>query len=326
MTAEQVRIGELFSGYGGLGMGVQSVIGGRVVWHSDNNRGARRVLAHRYPDVPNLGDVTKVDWAQVPRVDVLTGGTPCQDLSAAGKRGGMRAGMRSNLWVAMREAIATLRPSLVVWENVKGACSAAADSAMESCTGCVGDRSGVYLRALGRLLGDLSNLGYDARWHGVRAADIGAPHLRLRVFVAAYAPHDRPEWRRRARRRRARPAHGDLCAAGRAAGAALGDPEQGTDDLALPDFGQYADAVATWETLTRPAPPPLMVGRAGQPQLAPAFSEWLMGLPAGWVTDVPGISRHSALRLLGNGVVPQQAAAALRILLDVDDPEGNDVA
>ena len=80
-------------------------------------------------------------------------------------------------------------------------------------------------------------------------------------------------------------------------------------------WGQYADAIARWETLTRPAPPPTELGPKGSPRLSAAFSEWMMGLPAGWITDVPGITRNEALKACGNGVVPQQAAAALRLML-----------
>jgi DNA (cytosine-5)-methyltransferase 1 len=101
---------------------------------SDIDKGACKILAHRFPGVPNLGDITTVDWSQVEPVDVLTGGSPCQDLSHAGKRAGMTEGTRSNLWVAMREAIAQLRPGLVVWENVRGAYSAEADSELERPT------------------------------------------------------------------------------------------------------------------------------------------------------------------------------------------------
>jgi DNA (cytosine-5)-methyltransferase 1 len=86
---------------------------------------------------------------------------------------------------------------------------------------------------------------------------------------------------------------------------------------ALTRWGDYADAIARWEHITRPAPEPTMLSRKGTPQLSPAFSEWMMGLPAGWVTDAPGITRNEALRALGNGVVPQQAAAAVAFLLDV---------
>jgi DNA (cytosine-5)-methyltransferase 1 len=81
------------------------------------------------------------------------------------------------------------------------------------------------------------------------------------------------------------------------------------------DWGAYGPAVARWERLTRPAPSPTERGRNGQPRLSPAFVEWLMGLPTGWVTDVPGLTRNEQLKALGNGVVPQQAAHALRLLL-----------
>lgn len=80
-------------------------------------------------------------------------------------------------------------------------------------------------------------------------------------------------------------------------------------------WGNYADAIARWETaLGRPAPAPTMTSTKGNPQLSPAFVEWLMGLPAGWVDDVPGLTRNEKLKALGNGVVPQQAAAALRVM------------
>lgn len=80
-------------------------------------------------------------------------------------------------------------------------------------------------------------------------------------------------------------------------------------------WGVYQAAVNRWADLMgRPAPPPVQPGATGRPVLAPAFVEWLMGLPAGWVCAL-GLPRTVALRLLGNGVVPQQAAAALRALL-----------
>ena len=80
------------------------------------------------------------------------------------------------------------------------------------------------------------------------------------------------------------------------------------------DWGIYGPAICRWEcVLGRPAPPPTEPGRTS-PRLSPRFVEWLMGLPDGWVTGC-GLPRGAQLRALGNGVLPQQAAAALRQLI-----------
>jgi DNA (cytosine-5)-methyltransferase 1 len=87
-------------------------------------------------------------------------------------------------------------------------------------------------------------------------------------------------------------------------------------------WGDYAAAIARWEhVIGRPAPAPTMTSSKGNPQLSPAFTEWMMGLPVGWITDVPGVTRNEALKLCGNGVVPQQAAAAIRFLLPLISTE-----
>lgn len=81
-------------------------------------------------------------------------------------------------------------------------------------------------------------------------------------------------------------------------------------------WGRYEGAIRRWETvLGRPAPAPTETGKNGQPRLASEFVEWMMGLPAGHVCDVPSLQRNAQLKALGNGVVPQQAAHALRLLL-----------
>ena len=84
-------------------------------------------------------------------------------------------------------------------------------------------------------------------------------------------------------------------------------------------WGKYAPAIVRWESvLGRPAPNPTEPNKNGNPRLSAEFSSWLMGWPAGWVTDPEiGISRNDQLRIVGNGVCPQQAAAALRYLLSV---------
>ena len=387
------RIGSLFSGYGGLDMAVRSVLGGGLAWYSEIDPGACRVLAHHHEGVPNLGDVTAVDWTAVEPVDVLTGGFPCQDLSPAGARAGLRPDTRSGLWTHMAHAIAVLRPRLVVIENVRGLLSGEAHSDLEPCPWCLGDGHGVPLRAHGAVLGDLADLGYDARWRGLHASDAGAPHSRFRVFVVAVrtAAHpDRPgrqgaqpaqrhhvpargavadsddlgrQRTRHARHGSGGPAdHGGAAAhtagprRGRAGNLAPGaapdaEPETGQRTTGRGGgppavaWGDYAPAIRRWERLLgRPAPAPVVwsgtyrrmrqlrlarrhpkpAGMRGSlaPRhvLAPAFVEWLMGLPPGWVTDVPGLTRAQMLRILGNGVVPHQATAALHHLLDHNQP------
>ena len=182
-------IGSLFTGYGGLDMAVRLALDpdARVAWTSDVEPGPCKLAEVRWPGVPNLGDITQVDWSTVEPVDIICGGSPCQDLSLAGRRAGMASGTRSGLWESMFEAIKTLRPRLVVWENVRGSLTSGAFSLVESEKGLLGDRAdGPLLRAAGRVVGDLAGLGYDSQWCVVRASDVGAPHQRERLFVTSH--------------------------------------------------------------------------------------------------------------------------------------------
>lgn len=182
-----LKIGSLFSGYSGLDIAVESVTGGKPVWFCEFDSAPSQILAKHYPGIPNFGDVSKVDWHKVEPVDILTGGFPCQDLSLAGKRAGLKDGTRSGLWSEFYKAIDVLRPRMVVIENVRGLLSATAHSDLEYCPWCMGNEpTEPPLRALGAVLGDLADIGYDARWESVRAADAGAPHSRFRVFIIAY--------------------------------------------------------------------------------------------------------------------------------------------
>src|ERR1039457_6453287 len=108
-------------------MAVTEVLGGELAWVADNDPGACKILAHRFPSVPNLGDILGTDWAAVEPVDILTAGFPGQDVSAAGKRAGLRKGTRSGVWIEVSHAIAALRPSLVIIENVRGLLTARGD-------------------------------------------------------------------------------------------------------------------------------------------------------------------------------------------------------
>lgn len=182
------KIGSLFSGYGGLDLGVMQVLDAEVAWHCEWEDAPSAILDAHWPDVPNFRDVSKVDWEAVEPVDILTGGFPCQDVSLAGSRRGLKDGTRSGLWSEFAKAIEVLQPGLVVIENVRGLLSASASvGELEYCSWCMGDESSEpSLRALGAVLGSLADLGYDAEWTGIRAADAGAPHNRYRIFILAY--------------------------------------------------------------------------------------------------------------------------------------------
>lgn len=333
-----LKIGSLFSGYGGLDIATEHHFGAETVWHAEFEEAPSKVLAHHWPGVPNHHDVSTVEWSAVEPVDIITGGFPCQDVSMAGKRAGMVEGTRSNLWGAMRTAIETIRPQYAVIENVRGLLSATAqsDSDLEQYPGFMGDGSANNLRALGRVLGDLADIGYDAQWHGLRAADIGAPHNRFRVFILATNATsqrlERREWRgtRRMGERpeldsrrnqttadtrgptiRERTGRSPSEEARTRSSHRPGDPH---GEQSATNWGPYQPAIRRWErVLGRTAPAPTELSAKGKPQLSPVFVEWMMGLPQGWVTD-HDLSRADQLKMLGNGVVPQQALAALQKL------------
>ncbi|MEU8158800.1 DNA cytosine methyltransferase [Micromonospora parva] len=156
------RIGSLCTGYGGLDMAVELVLGGQLTWYAETDRHAATVCAHHWPGVPNLGDIRAVDWTRVEAVDVLTAGFPCQDISNAGKRAGI-TGEHSSLWSAVADAVRVLRPPLVFVENV----------------------AALLRRGFDVVEADLATIGYDTRWLCLRASDIGAAHRRDRLFLLA---------------------------------------------------------------------------------------------------------------------------------------------
>lgn len=372
-----MRIGSLFSGYGGLDMGVEAVLGGSTAWHGENDLAATKLLAHHWPGVRNLGDITSVDWSAVEPVDVVTGGWPCQRWSVAGKRKGT-ADERA-LWPEVARALRVLRPRYVVLENVPGIVAAG---------------------ELARVAGDLAALGYRFAWACVGAAEVGAPHRRERIFIVAVTDtggEARPlrsgscTIRTRGVRRQrpdndavAASAHSDgepvgrqpaderdlaragqkpLSRTGRVATDPPGDrrgqgepeptgqqwrpdaefrvaPAAGVDGRrrrghegearrervgqataergreSRVEWGAYGAAIRRWEhILGRPAPAPTQVGKRGGAQLSPWFVEHMMGLDEGHVCAVPRLSRIEQLRLLGNGVVPQQSALGTALLL-----------
>ena len=177
-----MKVGSLFSGIGALDLAATQVFpGAEVVWQCEPDPAAAGVLAHRFPTVPNLGDIRGIDWTAVPAVDIVTGGFPCQDLSLAGHRAGIGPGTRSGLWAHMHRAIDVLHPSWVLIENVRGLLAP-----IHRATPSTGHRSHTEPSGLEIVLRDLAAIGFDAQWTCLPASAIGACHRRDRFFLLAH--------------------------------------------------------------------------------------------------------------------------------------------
>ena len=158
-----MRIGSLFSGIGGLELGLEWAGVGRTVWQVEFNPFCRDVLAKHWPEVRRYNDVREVGAHNLGPVDVICGGFPCQDISYAGKGAGL-AGARSGLWYEFARLVDEMGPRYVVVENVRA----------------------LLTRGLDQVLGTLADLGYDAEWSTISACSVGAPHKRERVLLVAY--------------------------------------------------------------------------------------------------------------------------------------------
>lgn len=190
----------------------------------------------------------------------------------------------------MFDAIKHLRPRAAFFENVRGHLTL----------------------GLTEVLEDLASIGWDAQWECIRASDVGAPHHRERLFILAYPNRERPQACGFTRR----PAEeitwdNDL----QQTLAGLNRAPDIDHEMKL-CWGDTAPAILTWAMLTGRTPPPIVGDRADyRAETTTEFVEWMMGLPAGWITKVPGLTRNQQLKALGNGVVPQAAATALQDLL-----------
>lgn len=159
-----LTVGSLFSGIGGLDLGLERA-GMVIKWQVENNEYCQRVLAKHWPNMKRYGDVRDCGADNLERVDLICGGFPCQPVSCAGKRQGV-ADQRW-LWPEFARIIRELGPQVVLAENVPGLLSIDAG------------------RVFGTVLRDLAACGYDAEWGCIPAAAVGAPHIRYRVFILA---------------------------------------------------------------------------------------------------------------------------------------------
>jgi DNA (cytosine-5)-methyltransferase 1 len=164
-----LRVLSLFAGIGGFDLGLERTGGFKTVAFCEIDPFCRRVLAKHWPGVPCYHDVRELTAERLAgdgiEVDCIVGGFPCQDISEAGLRAGL-TGERSGLWGHYARLIGELRPRFVIVENV----------------------SELLVRWMGDVLRGLAALGYDAVWHCIPAAHLGACHIRDRVWIAAFLP------------------------------------------------------------------------------------------------------------------------------------------
>lgn len=164
-----MKLGSLFSGIGGFELGLERAIPGlETVWQVEQVEFCQKVLQKHWPNAKIYDDVRNITKYNVEPIDILCGGFPCQDISLAGKGEGIN-GKKSGLWWEMHRIIGELRPRIAIMENVPA----------------------ITFRGLSDVLGSLSEIGYDAEWTIISAAQFGAPHLRKRWFCVAYPHHNR---------------------------------------------------------------------------------------------------------------------------------------
>lgn len=272
----------LFAGAGGGILGGK-LLGWRCVCAVEWNAYAASVLVARQNDgsldpFPIWDDVQTFDgrpWRGC--VDVISGGFPCQDISTAGKGAGID-GARSGMWSHMARIVGEVRPRFVLVENSPALTS----------------------RGLGRVLGDLAALGYDAEWGVLGACDAGAPHRRERIWIAAADAHRLRQLQPQGRIEGERGRPGDLGAQG----VGSGREQVGHLDAErnVPDAGD---------------------GRLGRRQQRVQAVVEIGGNPGWWSTepDVGRVAHGVAARLdrlkaIGNGQVPAVVALAWRELTE----------
>lgn len=278
-----LTIGSFCTGIGGLDLATAAHFGADVAWHCEVDAAPSKVLEYHFPSVPNHGDIKTTDWLQVAPVDIITAGYPCQPFSTAGQRKG--SDDERHLWPAIRDAIGVLRPRFVVLENVRGHLSL----------------------GFAEVLADLAGLGFNAEWGCFRSSDVGAPHRRERLYVVATASD--ADGAARCKEQDIRTQAGKQTPLRHDVGRRCLDDEGGGRVDCGVSWGDYGPAVSRWEAITGTlVPAPL----DAEGRLAPALAEWMMGYPAGWVTDPAiGLSRAQQLKACGNAVQPQTAALAL---------------
>lgn len=267
-------------------MATEAYFQAETIWTCEFDKHASKVIEKRI-NKPNYGNLKTTNWDEVEPIDILTAGYPCQPFSQAGLRKGTED--ERHLWPYIKEIIRKLRPSYVVLENVRG-------------------HFGLGFR---EVLSGLTSIGYDARWTLIRASEVGAPHRRERLFILAYPNSARWPRTEPGKLQTEQPWNSSSTnksftaySENRGDGRLLSRIQESNTK-----FGSGIDAIRS--IYSQEIPPPLDKGR-----LNVQFVEYMMGLPKGWVTDID-LPRSQKLKILGNGVVPQQAYRAIELLHNV---------
>jgi DNA (cytosine-5)-methyltransferase 1 len=283
-----LRLGSVFSGIGGLELGLEWSGLGHTVWQVEQNPFCRAVLAKRWPNAIRYEDIRLVRAADLAPVDLICGGFPCQDVSSAGKGAGL-AGERSSLWREFARLVGEIQPEWVVVENVTSG-------------------AGRWFDAVVR---ELEQLDYAVLPLPLSARDVGAPHLRKRLFVVAH--RDRPRELQPIRE----------VGQGRLIGgrASDGSGEAATHAIELGSGSRGRQLPAGESDLVRSFAPNTELARREGPGAGGEDEGWerLAG-HIGWASEpgmVPlvhglpgglaGRRRRARIRALGNAVVPQDA-------------------
>lgn len=330
-------MGSLCTGYGGLELGLSKVEDVELVFTADVDPDVSTVLSRRRPGIVDLGDITRVRWNGHVGVDILTAGFPCQPVSQAGARAGR--GDPRWLWPHVRRAVRHLDPAEVLLENVTGLITAEGGALFgEVLTDLKRHGYGVRWLTIGACHVDMAHHRHRVFLLAERQASrvvrrvpmvpCGSARYLLPTVVArdgsgrGAGSADYWQQRRAAGRHQGIPLEDTvlLLPSPRASDGKNGGPNQrgSKGDLALPSatqpqrFGEFVDAVALQARRYGKPPAPTMTNDRGSVRLSARFAEWLMGVPRGYVTDC--LDRVPALRVLGNGVVPAQAARAYELL------------
>ena len=331
-----MKIGSLCTGYGGLDLAVEEYFNAKTIWCAEFDKYASKVIEQRF-GIPNYGDIKQIDWASLESIDILTAGYPCQPFSHAGYRKGTND--ERHIFPYILEAISVLRPQWVILENVRGHLSLGLKEVLAGLTSIGYDAKWQVVRA--------SEVG--APHQRARIFIIAYSNgKQWRVSLQDKTTSDANSYACQESRRALRSVSGKAGEVINGSdwgiyGCGSAQDTRNTDDSCLwtiDEIQQKCDSKSSRiskivsNTNNQPKPHNRQMQELGrrftsrrdmhlQPipdvldknrKLNAMFVEYMMGLPVGWVTDT-GLSRAQQLKMLGNGVVPQQAYYALELLL-----------